>query len=57
MLLRKIKGEVCETPGTYYALMADEYKDESNRELVAVCVRYVHTGKKKRMGNRVHGHK
>uniref|UniRef100_A0A8C1TUJ4 HAT C-terminal dimerisation domain-containing protein n=1 Tax=Cyprinus carpio TaxID=7962 RepID=A0A8C1TUJ4_CYPCA len=45
LLLRKIKAEVCETPGTYYALMADEYKDESKRDLVAVCVRYVHTGK------------
>ncbi|CAM4658849.1 unnamed protein product [Leuciscus chuanchicus] len=45
LLLRKIKAEVCETPGTYYALLADEYKDESKRELVAVCVRYVHAGK------------
>uniref|UniRef100_A0A3B3R0H2 DUF4371 domain-containing protein n=1 Tax=Paramormyrops kingsleyae TaxID=1676925 RepID=A0A3B3R0H2_9TELE len=45
LLLRKIKAEVCETPGTYYALIADEYKDESKRELVAVCVRYVHAGK------------
>ncbi|KAM3872353.1 putative helicase mov-10-B.1 [Diretmus argenteus] len=45
LLLRKIKAEVSETPGTYYALMADEYKDESKRELVAVCVRYLHAGK------------
>uniref|UniRef100_A0A667Y2X2 TTF-type domain-containing protein n=1 Tax=Myripristis murdjan TaxID=586833 RepID=A0A667Y2X2_9TELE len=44
LLLRKIKAEIGETPGTYYALMADEYKDDSKRELVAVCVRYVHAG-------------
>ena len=45
VLLRKIKAEVCEVPGTFYALMADEYKDEPKRELVAVCVRYIHAGK------------
>lgn len=45
LLLCKIKAEVHETPGTYYALMADEYKDESKHELIAVCVRYVHSGK------------
>lgn len=44
LLLRKIKAEIRE-PGTYYALMADEYKDESKRELVAVCVRYINGGK------------
>eukprot|EP00064_Thunnus_orientalis_P001800 superscaffoldBa00000123_g1803 len=38
LLLCKIKAEVRETPGTYYALMADEYKGESKRELIAVCV-------------------
>lgn len=45
LLLRKIKDEVHETSGTYYALMADEYKDASKRELVAVCIRYIHAEK------------
>lgn len=44
LLLRKIKGELHETPYTYYAILADECKDISKRELVALCVRYVHAG-------------
>jgi len=47
LLPRKIKSELHETPYTYYAIMADECKDISKRELVAVCVRYVHAGKVK----------
>ena len=31
-------------PDTYYAILADECKDLSKRELVAVCVRYLHNG-------------
>ena len=29
---------------TYYALIADYYKDQAKRELVAVCIRYIHQG-------------
>ena len=29
-------------PDTYYAILADECKDLLKRELVAVCVRYLH---------------
>ncbi len=43
LLLRKIRSEL-QTPGTYYAIMADECKDLSKRELVAVCIRYLHGG-------------
>lgn len=31
-------------PDTYYAILADECKDVSKRELVAVSVRYPHNG-------------
>ena len=52
LLLRKIKDEIKEMPGTYFAIMSDEYKDVSKRELVAVCVRYIHGGKiKERAGS------
>lgn len=44
LLLRKIKAELRESPVTYYAILADEYKDMSKRELVAVCIRYIHAG-------------
>ena len=44
LLFFRIKAEVLE-PGSYYVLMADGYEDESKCELVAVSVRYVHTGK------------
>ena len=44
LLLFKIKAEFFE-PGRYYVLMADGYKDELKRELVAFSVRHVHTGK------------
>lgn len=44
LLLRKIRSELQMTPGTYYAIMADECKDLSKRELVAVCIRYLHGG-------------
>lgn len=44
LLLHEIKAEVHETPGTYYSLMAAEYKDESKCEYIAVCVRYVPAG-------------
>lgn len=44
LLLRKIRAELHATPTTYYAIMADEYKDLSKKELVAVCIRYLHEG-------------
>ncbi|KAK9961766.1 hypothetical protein ABG768_007166, partial [Culter alburnus] len=43
-LLQKIKAELNETPYTYFALIADKYKDKSKQELIAVCIRYVHRG-------------
>ncbi len=43
MLLQKIRQEL-HVPNTYYAIPADEYKDMSKQELVAVCVRYFHAG-------------
>ena len=27
-----------------FAILGDEYKDQSKRELVAVCLRYIHGG-------------
>lgn len=45
LLLRKIKAEVCDSPDTHYALMADDYKHVSRLEIVAVCVGYVNAGK------------
>ncbi len=44
LLLHKIRSELQMTPGTYYAIMADECKDLSKRELVAVSIRYLHGG-------------
>lgn len=44
LLVQKIKAELNETPDTYFALITDEYKDESKQELTAVCIRYVHRG-------------
>lgn len=41
ILLRKIKAEL---HGQYFAILADEYKDLAKRELVAVCVRFIHGG-------------
>ncbi|KAJ8375480.1 hypothetical protein SKAU_G00060600 [Synaphobranchus kaupii] len=43
LLLRKIKAEL-HTPTDTYAILADEYKDLSKNELIAVCVRYIHNG-------------
>ncbi len=43
MLLQKIRQEL-HVPNTYYAILADEYKDVAKQELVAVCVRYFHAG-------------
>ncbi len=43
VLLQKIRQEL-HVPNTYYAILADEYKDVSKQELVAVCVRYFHAG-------------
>ncbi len=42
-VLQKIRQEL-HVPNTYYAILADEYKDVSKQELVAVCVRYFHAG-------------
>ncbi len=45
LLLRKIKTEMQEQPRpTYFAILADEFKDVSKRELVVVCVRFIHSG-------------
>ncbi len=41
-LIKKIKSDLHDEPGTYYAILADECKDLSKRELVAVCIRYLH---------------
>ena len=41
VLLCKIKAEL---HGQYFAILADEYKDLAKRELVAVCVRFIHGG-------------
>lgn len=43
LLLRKIKTEMQEQP-TYFAILADEFKDVSKHKLVAVCVRFFHSG-------------
>ncbi|KAL0172924.1 hypothetical protein M9458_033235, partial [Cirrhinus mrigala] len=44
LLLRRIKKELHESEGTFYAILADECKDTSKKELVAVCLRYVYKG-------------
>ncbi|CAM4564238.1 unnamed protein product [Lepidochelys olivacea] len=44
LLLCKIRKELHEALNTYYAIPADECKDFSKHELIAVCVRYLHTG-------------
>lgn len=45
LLLRKIKSEIQEQPRpTHFAILADEFKDVSKRELVTVCVRFIHSG-------------
>ncbi|CAM4577289.1 unnamed protein product [Leuciscus chuanchicus] len=45
LLLRKIKTEMQEQPRpTYFAILTDEFKDVSKRELVPVCVRFIHSG-------------
>ena len=41
VLLGKIKDEL---KGQYFAILADEYKDISKRELVAVCIRFMAGG-------------
>lgn len=43
LLHQKIKSELHEQ-STYYAILGDKYKDTSKRELVAICVRFVHGG-------------
>lgn len=44
LLIKKIKADLHDEPDTYYAILADECKDLSKRELVAVCIRYLHSG-------------
>lgn len=44
LLLRCIKKELHGSEGTFYAILADECKDISKKELVAVCLRYVYMG-------------
>ncbi|KAL7381304.1 hypothetical protein ABVT39_003601 [Epinephelus coioides] len=41
ILLRKIKAEL---HGQYFAIFTDKHKDLAKRELVAVCVRFIHGG-------------
>lgn len=38
LLLCRIKDEVHSAPSTYFAILADEYKDQSKQELIAVCI-------------------
>ncbi|KAI4821024.1 hypothetical protein KUCAC02_028976, partial [Chaenocephalus aceratus] len=44
LLIRKIKTELHDETNTFYAILADECKDVSKQELVAVCIRYMHKG-------------
>ena len=44
LLLWRIKYEGHSAPSTYFAILADEYKDQSKRELIAVCIRYILAG-------------
>ncbi|GAA6096600.1 vWFA and Collagen domain-containing protein [Tachysurus ichikawai] len=41
LLLRHIKQELHSTETTYYAILADECLDQSERQLVEVCLRYL----------------
>lgn len=47
LILRKIKTDLHDETDTYYAILADECKDLSKKELVAVCIRYIHKGQLK----------
>ena len=44
LLLCRIKDEVHSAPCTYFAKLADEYKYQSKRELIAVSIRYINAG-------------
>ncbi|KAF3844479.1 hypothetical protein F7725_007642, partial [Dissostichus mawsoni] len=44
LLIRKIKTELHDETDSFYAILEDEFKDVSKRELVAVCIRYMHKG-------------
>lgn len=44
LLVKKIKADLHDEPDTYYAILADECKDLSKQELVAVCIRYLNNG-------------
>ncbi|KAJ4947757.1 hypothetical protein JOQ06_009790 [Pogonophryne albipinna] len=44
LLIRRIKTELHDETDTFYAILADKCKDVSKRELVAVCIRYMHKG-------------
>lgn len=44
LVIQKIRTELQEETSTYYTILADECKDLSKRELVAVCLRYIHKG-------------
>lgn len=44
LLLRQIKQELHNTKNTYYAILSDECSDQSKRQLIAVCLRYLHRG-------------
>ena len=44
LLLRRIKGELHAQDDMYYAILADDCKDLSKNELIAVCIRYLHNG-------------
>lgn len=42
LILQKIRKELHESK--YYAIIADEYKDQSKREIIAVCLCFIHDG-------------
>lgn len=42
--LRKIKAELHGQDDTYHAILADECKDLSVNELIAICMRDLHNG-------------
>lgn len=44
LLLRQIKQELHDTKNTYYTILSDECSDQSKRQLIAVCLRYLYRG-------------
>ena len=44
ILLCKIKSVLNENTETYYAFIANQYKDQAKSEFVAICIWYIHQG-------------